>query len=253
MIKNALKVILGFNLISLQKLFLSGGSSFVGACMHAFTASHVADSKELLSIPKVTLENILKGNQTITLSVGDQENGSLPYNQAVALISILAKEQPSVAVEIGTFLGHTTKLMAQNLPNGKIHTIDLPPNFDKKDDHTILKKDDFHLIESRKVGREFLGTPFAERIMQHFGDTISFDFKKIERATFFFIDGSHTYDYCKNDSDKCFELCNGKGVFVWHDCDHGHMGVVQLVNEWRKLGRNVVRIEGTPLAYLKTI
>lgn len=251
--KKILKTILGFNLISLQKLLSSGFVSFTEACASSFTASHISDTRALSSLPKVRLEEILQEKQSVIIDVGSKENGALPYNQSIALISILSKEQPKVVVEIGTFLGHTTKLMAQNLPNGTIHTVDLPENFDVTKNKTVLKKDDFHLINNRKVGREFLGTKFEKQIIQHFSDTISLDFNIMQGATFFFIDGSHTYDYCKNDSEKCFELCKGKGVFIWHDCDHDHDGVVKCLTEWKKLGRNVVRIEGTPLAYLKTI
>ena len=153
MLKNILKVILGFNLVSLQKLFSSSISSFILSCKNAFTASHVSDTKKLLTIPKVSLEDVLGKEQTVILNIGKKETGALPYNQAVALISVLVKEQPKIALEIGTFLGHTTKLMAQNIPDLKIHTVDLPENFDDKKDNSILEKDDFHLIHTRKVGR----------------------------------------------------------------------------------------------------
>jgi hypothetical protein len=78
------------------------------------------------------------------------------------------------------------------------------------------------------------------------------DSREAGSPTFFFIDGSHTYEYCKNDSEKCFALCDGKGVFLWHDCDEAHPGVVRFVMEWRQMGRDIRRISGTPIAYWKS-
>ena len=72
-----------------------------------------------------------------------------------------------------------------------------------------------------------------------------------EHATFFFIDGSHTYDYAKHDSEECYRLCAGHGVFLWHDCDPMHPGVERLIAEWRSLGRDVRRVAATTLAYWK--
>lgn len=255
MLKNILKITFGFNLASLFHLLKNGPSLFIEASKRAFTAAHTTDTSILATIPTLPLEKLLGGTkQTITLNIGNKEDGAMPYYQAIPFVSLLVKHNPKVVVEVGTFLGHTTKLIAQNLPEVTVHTMDLPPDFStKKDTVTNLNKDDFHLIEKRKTGREFLGTEYEKRIVQHLGDTGTYDFNIIKDATFFFIDGSHTYDYCKNDSEKCYEICKGKGVFLWHDCDFAHPGVVQFIKEWRNLGRNIVRIEGTPLAYLNSL
>lgn len=253
MIKKFAKAALGFNIISVFHLLKNGPSLCAEACSRSFTAAHTTDTRALKSIPIVSLEQLLDGKETISLNIGTKEDGALPYYQAIPLVSLLIKHNPSTALEIGTFLGHTTRLMAQNLPHATIHTVDLPEDFSASKDSSVINKDDFHLINRRKVGREYIGTPEADRVKQHFGDTATLDFSIAKGATFFFIDGSHTYEYCKNDSEKCFELCGGKGVFVWHDCDFSHPGVVRFVNEWRAQGRDIVRIEGTPLAYLDTL
>jgi hypothetical protein len=143
--------------------------------------------------------------------------------------------------------------MAENLDKAIVHTVDLPPDFSAKpDSKNGSGKDDFHLIARRIVGREFKGQPVEQRIRQHFGDTATINFQEFGRPTFFFIDGSHTYEYCKQDSEKCFSLCGGTGTFLWHDCDVTHPGVIKFILEWRSLGRNIVRIEGTAIAYWKS-
>jgi hypothetical protein len=211
--------------------------------------------QQLLKIPSVALSDLLgDAKADVCLSIQKYKDSLLPYEQAIALLAMAVIASPKAVLEIGTFMGHTTRLLAMNLPGAIIHTVDLPLDFVPEQDNVKeKKKDDFHLIAQRQVGREYRGTPFEARVRQHFVDTAIWDFKAAAGATFFFIDGSHTYDYCKNDSDRCYQLCNGKGVFLWHDCDEAHPGVVKALLEWRALGRDVVRIEGTPIAYWKAI
>jgi hypothetical protein len=155
-------------------------------------------------------------------------------------------------LEIGTFMGHTTRQIAENLSTATVHTVDLPEDFSAEHDpEQSIPKDDFHLIARRIVGREFKAHPCGDRIKQHFADTAKWDFREAGQPTFFFIDGSHTYEYCKSDSERCFELSQGRGVFLWHDCDDAHPGVIRFISEWRQLGRDVRRISGTPIAYWK--
>lgn len=209
---------------------------------------------QLLKIPSVELGTLLGGvKANITLSVQKYEDGTLPSDNAMALLALAVAASPKVVLEIGTFMGHTTRLLAMNLPDSIIHSVDLPLDFIPGQDNVAgAKKDDFHLIARREVGREYRGTSCEARIRQHFVDTATWNFREAAGATFFFIDGSHTYDYCKIDSEGCYELCSGKGVFVWHDCDEAHPGVVKALLEWRALGRDVVRIAGVPMAFWKS-
>lgn len=212
-----------------------------------------ATIRKLQSIPSVSLDEILGLRKAeVLVTVQRYEDGMLPPEQALAILALLVVERPAIVLEIGTFMGHTTKAMAMNLPDSIIHTVDLPPTFSPSaDPSSHIPKDDFHLIARRSVGREFQDTEYEKRIHQHFGDTATWDFQQALGAEFFFIDGSHTYEYCKNDSEKCFDLCGGKGVFLWHDCDETHPGVIQMICEWRAMGRDIVRINGTPVAYWK--
>ena len=251
MVKNIVKTVLGCNVQSLIQLFSQGFNSFLLASQRAFTAAHTADTYDLLTIPHVPIESLLNGsNQEVIITVGKKSDGMLPYEQALALLSIVVTKNPKTIVEVGTFLGHTTKALAQNARLAHIHTLDLPENF-QLTEKTKTNKDDFHLISSRSVGREFIRTSYASRITQHYGDSKTFDFTTIGAADFFFIDGSHTYEYCKNDSNKSLAIAEDGAIFIWHDCDFAHPGVVKFIKEWRSLGRNIVRIEGTPLAYYK--
>ncbi|MGA2248219.1 MAG: class I SAM-dependent methyltransferase [Verrucomicrobiota bacterium] len=255
------RILCGLNMASLIRGWRFGWQEFEAACIAGLSAVHPRQDRashdlelQLKSIPTVTLDEIL-GVQKALISVEIQkyEDGMLPAHEAIALLSMLVAESPKEVLEIGTFMGHTTKAMARNLPGGLIHTVDLPPDFAAQEPaNPAIPKDDFHLIRKRVVGREFKGQPVEVRIKQHFGDTAKIDFQEFGRPDFFFIDGSHTYEYCKQDSEKCHQLCNGRGTFFWHDCDESHPGVVKFVNEWRAAGRKISRIHGTNLAYWKS-
>ena len=200
-------------------------------------------------IPKITLNEILNGRKPkiLTTTTGKYEDGQLPIEQARILLSILTVEKPSLVVEFGTFMGHTTLLMANNLVGAEIHTIDLPQD----NIETELPKDDLHLITRRVVGREFAGRTTKSDIIQHFGDSATMNMDFAEGADFFFIDGSHTYAYAKSDTIRCMVYAGKPATFLWHDCDDSHQGVVDALLYFREKGWDIRRIEGTPLAYLK--
>jgi len=259
--RKGLHFLLGLNGASVIRGLRLGVKEFVNGSLASFGAAHPLQErishqiqKELKSIPEVSLGGILGTRKTmVKLNVQKYEDGMLPPHEAMALLSILMAEKPGEVLEIGTFMGHTAKAMAENLSGAIIHTVDLPPDFSPQQDAKEgPPKDDFHLIARRVVGREFKGLEVESRIRQHWGDTAAINFHEFGRPTFFFIDGSHTYEYCKQDSEKCFALCGGAGIFLWHDCDVAHPGVIKFISEWRGLGRNIARIEGTPIAYWKS-
>jgi hypothetical protein len=261
MAKKCIQFLLGLNGASIVRGLRLGFPEFIKGCFASLGAVHPMQDrinnqiqKELKSIPEMAPGEILGARKVaVKFNAQKYEDGMLSVHEATALLAILVAENPVEVLEIGTYMGHTTRAMAENLDKAIVHTVDLPPDFSAKPDSKGGSgKDDFHLIERRIVGREFKGQPVEQRIQQHFGDTATINFQEFGRPTFFFIDGSHTYEYCKQDSEKCFALCGGTGTFLWHDCDAAHPGVVKFILEWRGLGRNIARIEGTALAYWKS-
>jgi hypothetical protein len=247
-----MKALLGFNLCAFRH-FPHGLRLWARVCARCFqTAARPIDPSVEL-IPCVLLSDILGDRcANVKLTVSKYRNGMLPFDQALALLAIAVVEKPKTVVEIGTFMGHTTRKLAENLPDALIHSIDLPQDVDTEClSNSSIPKDDFHLIQERRVGSAYIDSPEAARIQQHYADTATWDFEPVKGADFFFIDGSHTYEYCRNDSEKCLAVSNPGSVFIWHDCDPSHPGVGKCLAEWLKLGRNVCRINGTSLAYWK--
>jgi hypothetical protein len=195
-------------------------------------------------IPRVSLSKIV--NRPIIRVDGAYSyvDGSLPWCDLVALLSILVDRSPHRVMEIGTFNGHTTRMMALNLPDAEIHTIDLPEGF--SNNGAGMAKDDWHLISARRVGSEYLADASIKSVKQHFGDTAVYDFPV---ADFFFIDGSHNYDYVRNDTEKAL-MSPAIKILIWHDCDRNHPDVIRWLLEMIQSGNHVRHIEGTNLAIL---
>jgi hypothetical protein len=144
--------------------------------------------KLLDRIPKILVSEIVSKPTIRVVGTYSYVDGYLPWCDILALLSVLVDRSPRTILEVGTFNGYTTRLMALNLPDAEIHTIDLPEDF--KDTDAGLQKDDFHLIAGRRVGSEYRADPSIKCIQQHFGDTAEYVFPVAE---FCFIDGSHTY------------------------------------------------------------
>ena len=203
-------------------------------------------------LPEVHLANLVRN--FISISLGDNYrfvDGAMPWVDLVALLTIVHDRHPKCMFEIGTYFGHTTRVLALNFPETTFHTIDLPESFDQAKDTGSIPKDDFHLIKSRRVGDAFRSDASVRNIVQHFGDTATWDFEPVKDATFFFIDGSHTYEYVRNDTEKCLALCNNRrATILWHDCDRGHPGVLRYLAELVQAQFPIKRVGWTHMAIL---
>ena len=196
-------------------------------------------------MPRIALSEIVDRPMVRIEGTYSYVDGSLPLCDLLALLSILVDRSPRTVLEIGTFNGYTTRLMALNLPDAEIHTIDLPETFTHSD--AGMPKDDWHLISSRRVGSVYRADPSIKSIKQHFGDTAEYVFPAAE---IFFIDGSHTYAYVRNDTEKAMTSSATK-TLIWHDCDRYHPDVTRWLLEMIQTGYPVRHIEGTNLAILE--
>lgn len=203
----------------------------------------------LESIPEIGLEDLVSSPSPVVLSPHLQlGEGAMPARDLLPFLALLCSLRPLQAFEIGTFNGTATSMMALNSPDTVIHTLDLPP--DDRTGGTLLEQDDFHLIKKRKLGAAFPLAPQG-RIIQYHGDSACWDYSLVREATFVFIDGAHTYDYIRNDTEKTLAHCRKPLTVVWHDCDLYHGGVVRWLSEMVAKGMPVRRIRGTALAVMQ--
>jgi len=207
--------------------------------------------KKLSQIPQKAIEELVKEIPVVRIDARQTYvDGALPQKDLMTLLSLLIDWEPDVVVEIGTFNGATTAAMALNAPNAMIHTVDLPLDYRiGQETESSIPKDDFHLILGRKVGEAYKTLSGVNNIRQHLVDSAIWDFEEVKGASFFFIDGSHTYEYAKNDTEKCMAVAYSNARFVLHDCDERHPGVVDYVFELMKKGIPVTRIKNTSVAF----
>ena len=156
------------------------------------------------------------------------EIGSITLVDQIVILSLLKILQPSVILEVGTFLGYTTSLLALNTSSAKIVSIDLPE--DKNYQQPVLDKaqvlvdaeinDNFLRQKQAQEGEKYLRYLEAAdraKIKLHKSDSTELNFKdEFGDIDFAFIDGGHTEHIIKSDTEGVFS-CMQKGVVIWHD------------------------------------
>lgn len=116
--------------------------------------------------------------------------------------------------EIGTYNGVTALVVARNLPRVTVHTLDLPPETTPQ--LAVSESDPGNF--SRFARRAYEGQPEGDRIVQHLGDSATFDFSPyFGTCQLVYIDGAHSYEYVANDTRIAIKLLSSNGTIVWDD------------------------------------
>lgn len=150
--------------------------------------------------------------------------------------------------EIGTFRGDTSWLLAHNLPQAHVFTLDLPgPESAQRARLEITDVDEyFHTWER---GARFRDTPESLRITPLVGDSATFDFSPYRGAMdLVYIDASHSYSYVRADTEAALAMLSPTGTIVWDDYTY-YPGIYAYLNELAPaLDRPIYHLLGTRLA-----
>lgn len=156
----------------------------------------------LKSLPQVDFTDLCQDfDETIELSFLD--GGSLPTD--LALLKTLAKGKSNY-FEIGTWRGESVWNVAKVIDDCTTFNL-------SKEDITALGLDkkyaELHGIISKR----------NPKILHLEGNSKTFDFQNLNKKyDLIFIDGDHSYEMVKNDTQKVFEnLVHENSVVVWHD------------------------------------
>lgn len=180
-------------------------------------------------------------------------DGNVSLYELLVICSLVRSRKPRTILEIGTFDGNSTLQMAVNSPDeAKIYTLDLPP--DASSAQAKLDAKDHAYIEDRgkQLRRRYQDSSQAHKVTQLLGDSADFDFHSLFASSpvdLAFIDGSHSYEYVRNDTQKVLEVLADDGVILWHDYKPAWPGVVTYLEE-RRADLPLRRIEGTSLVFL---
>jgi hypothetical protein len=217
--------------------------------------------------PKVILknvENLYKKPVEMKLYTPSSEIGSLTTLEASMLISILKIFKPKVVFEYGTFLGYSTSIFLKNTSKkSKVFSIDLGNSLA---DYEITNVDVSKVLHNDKVNDDYLrivqsntGPIYIKdtidkgdsKLQLLYGDSTKLSVNEISLnkiVDYVFIDGGHTYDIIKSDTEKAFEMVD-KGIIIWHDYNSKiHSDVTTFVDEL-SIDKKIFHIENTMLAF----
>jgi hypothetical protein len=217
--------------------------------------------------PKVILksvENLYKNPVEMKLCVPSSEIGSLTTLEASMLISILKIFKPKVVFEYGTFLGYSTSIFLKNTSkNCKVFSIDLGNELSQYEISDVNVKeilqndkvnDDYLRMVQSKSGPIYIKKEIDKnknRLQLLHGDSTKLSVNDLSLnniVNFVFIDGGHTYDIIKSDTEKSFQMVKN-GIIIWHDYNSKiHGDVTTYLNELSK-DKKIFHIENTMLAF----
>jgi protein-L-isoaspartate O-methyltransferase len=156
--------------------------------------------KVRLRLPLIDLHLLFDDFDSVPVTLTDLPIG--PWSTPIADLVILAKIalciRPKRVLEVGSFRGHTAKLLAEHTgPNTTIVTLD---------------RDDRHGIAYRD-------TPLAAKIERRVGEVNSTAFTADTHKSYdlIFLDADHTYLAVKHDTEVLLPLLAPGGIMVWHD------------------------------------
>lgn len=232
-------------------LFTLKARSLIGLGIRHYQVKAFEQERRIKAIP---VEKVFK-KLFCEVVFPEEASGGVSLFELVVLGSFVRTYRPRNIFEFGTFQGRTTLNFALNSPaHARIVTLDLPREDLEKTRLQIDFADRKH-IDKPVSGEFFLKSalPVKKKISQVFGDSAVFDFSPYAGTMdFIFIDGSHHYEYVKNDSEKALGLLKKrKGIIIWHD--YGYWpGVTRALNELARSRpwKNIRSIQGSSLAFV---
>jgi predicted O-methyltransferase YrrM len=114
----------------------------------------------------------------------------------------------SIVLEIGTHLGYTTENIAKNNSSSLICTIDIC-----RDYNLDLKYQNSEILEKSMSGIKIKSGNVKHKII----DSDLFFSKNETMFDVILIDGDHSYDQVKKDTENALRFLNKKGIIIWHD------------------------------------
>ena len=156
--------------------------------------------KTRLKLPIVDLGTLFDDfdRQPVTLTELPTGPWSSPVADVVMLMKIALCLRPRRALEVGSYRGYTTKLLAAHTPvDARIVAVDRDP----------------------RHGGAYQSSPLAAKIERRVGDVNEEMFASNSRGHYdlIFLDADHTYEAVRRDSQILLPLLAPEGIFVWHD------------------------------------
>lgn len=204
------------------------------------------------TLPFRTFDSLFPGfgQTTIRLTRWDGHPTGVRLNE-LTYLAYLATSFPATRIfEFGTSVGRTTLNLCLNLPpGGRVYSLDLPDHTADNPDHRPYAANQIAEVENYRRA-EYLSQSSEKLPVELLrGNSLEFDFTYQGSMDLIFVDGGHSYDVVKSDSENAFRMLKPEGgVVVWHDYwQYNALDVVLAINDLAK-EREIVQIKGTRMA-----
>ena len=201
---------------------------------------------DIRPIPAVNVLDICPGTQRWVLQSFPSVGASVSPMECAALAALAHLVGAKRVFEFGTYKGVSTTQLALNVAEGgMVFTLDLP------EDHPAYSLP-IPRPEEQKIAAEggkgiLIPRDLLDRVTFLSFDSATFDESPYaETIDLVFVDGAHSYEYVKSDTEKGWKMLRPGGVLAWHDCVPSHRDVVQYI---RQSHHTAKRVAGTSLAF----
>jgi Methyltransferase domain len=239
---------LGSNLLKIAAGNPKRLSHVFGTALHA--SSEVVDLNfDLLRLRQVDVSDLVPESgeaRRIHLAIFPKTYASVSVLEITCLVALMKLANAARVFEFGTYKGVSTTQFALNLPpEGAIYTLDLPDTSTS----TLLPVGDSDeaAIAFEKCKGSLIPPDVKPRVTFLQQDSAAFDESPhVGQIDFVFVDGAHTYEYVKNDSEKGWRMLRSGGIIAWHDFRPPDPDVVRYLLE---SSYQPVRVLNTSLAF----
>ncbi len=211
-------------------------------------------------LPQKNVAEVLPGSPTQSIRLGNlntKEAWLWPqaaYTQDIVSLCLICQMlKPRRIFEIGTLWGYTSYHFALNTPDDtEVFTLDLPRDGTATVALPVSVVDGALITERAPTDRyAFDGTPEARKITCLTGDSATFDFSPYRGSIdFFFIDGAHSCEYVKSDTERALACCHAGSVIAWHDYGKASLPGLSRYLDERAREWPVYSIPGGSVAFL---
>jgi predicted O-methyltransferase YrrM len=217
------------------------------------TANSVAQAIESPSadtrvFPSMDYADITADSSRFIMQTFPGIGASISMLEGAALAAFIQKVGAKRIFEFGTYKGVSTSQLLLNLPDdGMVYTLDLP------EDHPAytlaIPKAEERQIASETGKGILIPQELRNKVTFLRSDSATFDTTPyLGSMDLVFVDGAHSYEYVKNDTEKGWEMLRPGGIIAWHDCTPSHPEVVSYLKSYTP---TPTLIRGTALAFVK--
>lgn len=158
------------------------------------------------------------------------------------IVALVRSAQPGIVVEIGLAAGRTAKALLRELPDiTRYIGIDTAPDYVPKLNSQLTER-------SPEPGYLAMDDSRFERWLRPRGslDVTPEEFPPVDAM---FIDGDHSSEVVRADSDLARLIVKPGGIIIWHDAQNSAVEVRRILELDHRHGHDIRHVRGTWLAY----